>query len=148
MLAEAGLDEAAIAALRAKVEGLDRALWAAPLLGIGAAFDTPARQAFVNEMVPREQLANAVGLNSASFNLARMVEEQTHDLRLAMQQAEAALPKGADHTAMFTYVKQVLNEPANLEFYFCPDQADDLRFGNCKERGKYTPSVLIGGRML
>lgn len=49
---------------------------------------------------------------------------------------------------MFTYVKQVLNEPANLEFYFCPDQADDLRFGNCKERGKYTPSVLIGGRML
>lgn len=43
------------------------------VFGIGAAFDTPARQAFVNEMVPREQLANAVGLNSASFNLARMV---------------------------------------------------------------------------
>ncbi|MFN8023048.1 MAG: MFS transporter [Acidimicrobiales bacterium] len=43
------------------------------VFGIGAAFDTPARQAFVNEMVPRDQLANAVGLNSASFNLARML---------------------------------------------------------------------------
>ena len=37
------------------------------------AFDTPARQAFVNEMVDRDHLANAVGLNSASFNLARMI---------------------------------------------------------------------------
>ncbi|MDP2291822.1 MAG: MFS transporter [Actinomycetota bacterium] len=43
------------------------------VFGIGAAFDTPARQAFVNEMVPRSQLPNAVGLNSASFNLARMI---------------------------------------------------------------------------
>jgi MFS family permease len=43
------------------------------LFGTGAAVDAPARQAFVNEMVDREQLANAVGLNSASFNLARMI---------------------------------------------------------------------------
>lgn len=43
------------------------------VFGTAAAFDTPARQAFVNEMVPREQLPNAVALNSASFNLARMI---------------------------------------------------------------------------
>ena len=43
------------------------------LFGTGTAFDAPARQAFVNEMVGRDQLANAVGLNSASFNLARMI---------------------------------------------------------------------------
>jgi MFS family permease len=43
------------------------------VFGAGAAFDTPARQAFVNEMVDRERLPNAVGLNSASFNLARMI---------------------------------------------------------------------------
>ena len=41
--------------------------------GIGAAFDAPARQAFVSEMVDRDDLSNAVGLNSASFNLARVV---------------------------------------------------------------------------
>ena len=43
------------------------------VFGTAAAFDTPARQAFVNEMVPRDQLPNAVALNSASFNLARMI---------------------------------------------------------------------------
>ena len=43
------------------------------LFGTGTAIDTPARQAFVNEMVDRDRLSNAVGLNSASFNLARMI---------------------------------------------------------------------------
>jgi MFS family permease len=43
------------------------------VFGTAAAFDTPARQAFVNEMVPRDELPNAVGLNSASFNLGRMI---------------------------------------------------------------------------
>jgi MFS family permease len=43
------------------------------LLGLGAAVDTPTRQAFVVEMVGRGDLANAVGLNSAAFNAARIV---------------------------------------------------------------------------
>ncbi len=43
------------------------------VFGCGTSFDTPARQAFVVEMVGRDQLANAVGLNSASFNLGRIV---------------------------------------------------------------------------
>ncbi len=41
------------------------------LFGIGAAFDGPARQAFVSEMVGQDELTNAVGLNSAAFNAAR-----------------------------------------------------------------------------
>ena len=41
--------------------------------GIGSAFDAPARQSFVSEMVGPDDLANAVGLNSASFNLARVM---------------------------------------------------------------------------
>jgi MFS family permease len=43
------------------------------VFGIGTAFDAPARQSFVVEIVGREDLANAVGLNSASFNVARMI---------------------------------------------------------------------------
>lgn len=43
------------------------------LLGVAAAFDAPARQAFVGELVPDSQLSNAVGLNSASFNGARLI---------------------------------------------------------------------------
>lgn len=45
----------------------------AVLLGTVAAFDNPARQAFVSDLVRRENAANAVALNSASFNAARMI---------------------------------------------------------------------------
>lgn len=43
------------------------------LFGVGTAFDAPARQSFVVEMVGKDDLANAVGLNSASFNSGRMI---------------------------------------------------------------------------
>lgn len=43
------------------------------LLGVVTAFDNPVRQTFVAEMVPAERLPNAVGLNSASFNAARLI---------------------------------------------------------------------------
>ncbi|HJU85801.1 MAG TPA: MFS transporter, partial [Gemmatimonadota bacterium] len=41
-------------------------------LGIVHAFDIPARQSFLVEMVGREDLINAIGLNSSLFNGARM----------------------------------------------------------------------------
>ena len=41
--------------------------------GIGSAFDAPARQSFVSEMVGPDDLTNAVGLNSATFNTARII---------------------------------------------------------------------------
>ncbi|HVU69853.1 MAG TPA: MFS transporter [Ktedonobacteraceae bacterium] len=43
------------------------------LLGINNSLDMPTRQAFVVEMVGREDLPNAVALNSSIFNLARIV---------------------------------------------------------------------------
>ena len=43
------------------------------VLGAASAFDSPARQSFVSEIVSSEDLTNAVGLNSASFNAARLV---------------------------------------------------------------------------
>lgn len=42
------------------------------LLGCVSAFDAPARQTFVSDLVGTRNLSNAVALNSASFNLARM----------------------------------------------------------------------------
>lgn len=41
--------------------------------GVVNAFDAPARQAFVSDMVSTGDTSNAVALNSASFNLARMI---------------------------------------------------------------------------
>jgi len=42
-------------------------------LGLATVVDNPARQSFVIEMVGREDLPNAVSLNSANFQLARIV---------------------------------------------------------------------------
>lgn len=42
-------------------------------LGCVTAFDAPARQTFVSDLVSDAHLANAVALNSTSFNAARMV---------------------------------------------------------------------------
>ncbi|MBW4021798.1 MAG: MFS transporter [Proteobacteria bacterium] len=43
------------------------------LLGCVSAFDAPARQTFVSELVVEADLPNAVALNSTSFNMARMI---------------------------------------------------------------------------
>ena len=45
----------------------------AALLGVVNAFDIPGRQAFIMDMVGREDLMNAIALNSSMFNGARVV---------------------------------------------------------------------------
>ncbi|PRY66933.1 putative MFS family arabinose efflux permease [Glaciihabitans tibetensis] len=42
-------------------------------LGVVSAIDAPARQAFVSELVTERSIPNAVALNSASFNGARLI---------------------------------------------------------------------------
>jgi MFS family permease len=43
------------------------------LLGVATSFDMPVRQSFVTEMVGPKELPNAVGLNSAVFNVGRII---------------------------------------------------------------------------
>jgi MFS family permease len=43
------------------------------LLGVVNAFDAPTRQTFVIDMVGREDLGNAIALNSATFSAARVI---------------------------------------------------------------------------
>src|SRR5213593_3590517 len=45
----------------------------AVLFGIVNAFDIPGRQAFIAELVGKEDLMNAIALNSSMFNAARIV---------------------------------------------------------------------------
>jgi MFS family permease len=45
----------------------------AAITGIFTAMDTPARLSFVSEIVGKEYLANAIALNSTTFNAARLV---------------------------------------------------------------------------
>jgi MFS family permease len=53
------------------------------LLGCVTAFDAPARQTFVAELVSDKLLSNAVALNSTSFNAARMVGPAIAGLAIA-----------------------------------------------------------------
>jgi MFS family permease len=55
------------------------ALWT----GVATAFDNPARQTFVSEMVTRDRIANAVSLNSASFNAGRLIGPGVAGLTIA-----------------------------------------------------------------
>lgn len=51
--------------------------------GVLATIDAPARQTFVSELVPLESLPNAVGLNSAAFNVARLLGPATSGFVIA-----------------------------------------------------------------
>jgi MFS family permease len=52
-------------------------------LGVASAFDMPARQAFVTELVGPSLLPNAVGLNSSAFNVARVLGPAVAGLMIA-----------------------------------------------------------------
>ncbi|SEG92385.1 Predicted arabinose efflux permease, MFS family [Thermomonospora echinospora] len=53
-------------------------------LGMATVLDNPARQTFVNEMVGRRNLPNAIALNSASFNGARVLGPAVAGLLIAV----------------------------------------------------------------
>jgi MFS family permease len=55
----------------------------AGLLGCASAFDAPARQTFVAELVDEAHLSNAISLNSTSFNGARMIGPAAAGLLIA-----------------------------------------------------------------
>ena len=54
------------------------------LLSVGAAMNNPAWQAIVPELVPRSELAEAISLNSANYNVARAVGPALGGLSMAL----------------------------------------------------------------
>jgi MFS family permease len=66
-----------ILALLTLSHAIDHRIWLifvlAALLGVVNAFDIPGRQSFLVEMVGREDLMNAIALNSSMFNGARVI---------------------------------------------------------------------------
>lgn len=71
------------------------------LLGTVNAFDTPNRQAFVSELVGPDRLPNAVALNSATFNSARLLGPAVGGLLIAaVGVGPAFLVNGASYLAV------------------------------------------------
>ena len=60
------------------------------MLGLANAFDQPTRQAFVVEMVGKEDLMNAVALNSGMFNGARLIGPAIGGFVIALVGVKAA----------------------------------------------------------
>ena len=54
------------------------------LLGINNSFDITARQTFVKDMVGKEDMLNAIALNSAIFNLSRIIGPTLAGIALAL----------------------------------------------------------------
>jgi MFS family permease len=73
----------------------------ATLLGIVNAFDVPARQAFVVDMVGKDDIVNAVALNSTMFNAARVVGPAVAGLLVAaVGEAWCFFANGASYIAV------------------------------------------------
>jgi len=83
------------------------------LFGIGTAFDNPARQTFVNEVVGPELLPNAIGLNSATFHAARIVGPAVAGLIIAaVGSGWAILGNGVTYAAFIAAL--LLIDPRSL----------------------------------
>jgi MFS family permease len=67
----------------------------ASLLGLGNALDMPARQAFFADLVEREDLFNAIALNSSVFNGARIIGPAIGGLVIAASGESAAFALNA-----------------------------------------------------
>ena len=81
--------------------------------GLGTAFDNPARQSFVSEVAGPEHLPNAIGLNSATFNAARIVGPALAGLVIAAWDTGWAILSNAVTYAAFIGALALMN-PATL----------------------------------
>ena len=87
----------------------------ATLQGVATALDNPARQTFVSEMVDNEHLPNAVALNSASFNLGRLIGPGVAGLLIAAL-GIAPAPADPPHVARGTRAREPRGGAVNFRF--------------------------------
>ena len=84
----------------------------ASLLGIVNAFDIPARQSFLVEMVGRDDLINAIALNSSMFNGARIVGPAVAGLLVAkIGEGWCFFANGISYIAVITGLLMMRRDP-------------------------------------
>ncbi len=113
------------------------------LLGVVNAFDNPTRQAFVVELVGKEQLQNAVALNSSLFNSARIIGPAVGGVVIStLGIGQAFLLNGLSFLPLLVGLLRMRAE----EFHEQPQPARGSVFGQLGEGVRYalsTPSVLF-----
>jgi len=109
------------------------------LLGCVTAFDAPTRQAFVSDLVTDHDLANAVALNSTSFNGARMIGPAVAGVLIAAGSGAIALRAAPDRALGIV----VAAEPARIapfaaaETAFAPRPGEHVEIEQTREQFLY-----------
>jgi MFS family permease len=119
----------------------------AVLLGTNNAIDMPTRQSFAVEMVGREDMTNAVGLNSAQFNASRILGPAVAGLLIgAFDISIAFLINGISYLAVIVaYLAMRESELRRVEPVARPTSVRGV-FENLAEGVRYvrtTPLVLL-----
>lgn len=116
------------------------------VLGAASAFDAPARQSFVSEMVAPADLTNAVGLNAAGFNSARIVGPAVAGLSIALLGGGVAATGWVIVINAVSYVAPILTLASlDASTLISPDlarrQPGQIRAGLAYVRGR--PDLLL-----
>lgn len=118
--------------------------------GMGSAVDNPTRQAFVAEMVGPDEVVNAVALNSATFNLARIVGPALGGLLISALGGRTG-PLFLLNAASFAAVLASLVAMREAELFGAgrrvPRTRGQIRAGLAYVRGRprlYLPIILVG----
>jgi MFS family permease len=119
----------------------------AALLGITNSIDMPTRQAFAVEMVGRDDVTNAVGLNSAMFNASRILGPAVAGLLIgAFDISIAFLINGISYIAVIVaYLMMRTSELRPMPAIVRPTTVRGV-FESLAEGGRYvrhTPMVLL-----
>ncbi|MCB0916321.1 MAG: MFS transporter [Actinobacteria bacterium] len=100
-------------------------LAAGAVLGVASAFDHPARQALLGELVGPDELRNAVALNGATFNMARIVGPALAGLGIA---ALGTGPVFAVNAASFAVAVWTLTRLRSADFHLVARSAERVTF--------------------
>jgi MFS family permease len=120
-------------------------------LGFVNALDMPVRQSFAAELVPREDLINAITLNSASFNLARVIGPAIAGIALALYGPAFNFAINAV-SYLGVLIALLRMDPAAMQPIVRPEQLATIRL-SLAEGVRYAlrtptvlwPLVLLGG---
>ena len=119
----------------------------AALLGTTNAIDMPTRQAFAVEMVGREDVTNAVGLNAAVFNASRIVGPAVAGLLIgAFDISIAFLINGLSFIAVIVAYLAMRDSELRAVKQFARPTSVKAVFENLAEGARYvrqTPVVLL-----
>jgi MFS family permease len=115
----------------------------AVIQGCVQAIDTPVRQAFVAEMVGRDELTNAIALNSMTFNGARIIGPSLAGFVIAKFGVAPALYFNAFSFVAVLIALFLMDEKALFKAVVVPQGSAWLRLKEGLSYTRNTPSVLV-----